>query len=393
MYKDILTAPLSELTQVDFECECGRRHTISIGALEIGSGVSGNVARLAAPYLEKGPALVVCDKNTYAVLGEKIYRQLEDAGLKAYLQIFPEKHLHPDEYALGRLLIEASDEARGCALLIAVGSGTLNDITRLVSGRLGLPYFIVGTAPSMDGYAGNSSPIVCRGSKLSFYSHYADAIIADTAIMSQAPAWMLAAGLGDVLGKYVALADWRLGQDVKGEYRCELISRFMENAVEKCVASAPAAARREEEAIGAMTQALVRAGMAMGLAGVTRPASGCEHHMAHYCDLDLIKRGLDYPLHGNTVGICAMAMLRFYEFAREDGLTGLQTPPAEAVRDMIAAIGGPTRPEQIGIDADLFRRAMLEAGNMRPQYSMLKHVAAHRLLEKYTEKVMKEMAQ
>ena len=60
---------------------------------------------------------------------------------------------------------------------------------------------------------------------------------------------------------------------------------------------------------------------------------------------------------------------------------------------MIAAIGGPTRPEQIGIDADLFRRAMLEAGNMRPQYSMLKHVAAHRLLEKYTEKVMKEMAQ
>ena len=243
----------------------------------------------------------------------------------------------------------------------------------------------------MDGYAGSSSPIVCRGTKTSFYSHYADAIIADTEILAQAPAKMIAAGLGDVLGKYVSLADWKLGADLKGEYRCELISQFMANAVEKCAASAAAAVKRDPDAIGAMMEALVLAGMSMGLAGVTRPASGCEHHMTHYIDIDLIRRGLDYPLHGNTVGISAIAMLRFYEMARRDGLTALETPAPETVRDMIRAVGGPVRPAEIGVDAELFRRAMLEAMNLRPQYSMLKHVNAAGKLEEYTEVVMKEL--
>ena len=391
MEHSILTAPLHELTNVDFQCDCSRRHTIKIGAIEIGSGVSSRTAELAAPYLENGPALVVCDAHTYEILGKKVHEQLVNAGLKADLFIFPDKHLHPDAFALGRLLIEASDEEKGYALLIAVGSGTLNDTTRMISGRLGLPYFIVCTAPSMDGYAGNSSPIVCRGSKISFYSHYADAIIADTAIMAQAPAWMLAAGLGDVMGKYVALADWKLAETVNGEYRCELISQFMANAVEKCAASAEAAARRDEDAIASMTDALLRAGMAMGLANVTRPASGCEHHMTHYCDIDLISRGLDYPLHGNTVGICTLAMLRFYDMARKDGLTSLYTPQAEEIREMIERIGGPTSPLEIGVDKDLFRRAMLNAKDLRPQYSMLRHVANAGLLEKYTDIVMKEM--
>ena len=108
-------------------------------------------------------------------------------------------------------------------------------------------------------------------------------------------------------------------------------------------------------------------------------------------DIDLISLGLDYPLHGNTVGITAMAMLRFYEMARRDGLTELQTPPADLVRGMIERIGGPTRPAQIGVESELFRRAMLEAKNLRPQYSMLKHVDKYGKLEEYTEIVMKEM--
>ncbi len=391
MEKNILTTPLSELTNVDIDCTCGKRHSIHIGTIEISRGASGRVAEIAAPYFAKGPVLVVCDVNTYAVLGKKIHEQLKAAGADADCYVFPEKHLHPDAFAVGRLLIEATDERRNYSLLIAVGSGTLNDITRLVSGRAGLPYFIVGTAPSMDGYAGNSSPIVCRGTKMSFYSHYADAIIADTEIMAQAPAWMLAAGLGDVMGKYVALADWKMDEDLCGAYRCEMISQFMANAVEKCAATAADVARRDPDAVGTMMEALTLAGMAMGLATVTRPASGCEHHMAHYIDIDLISRGLDYPLHGNTVGITAMAMLRFYEMARRDGLTALETPTADVVREMIERIGGPTRPAEIGVEPELFRRAMLEAKNLRPQYSMLKHVDKYGKLEEYTEVVMKEM--
>ena len=388
---DLLNTPIAELTNVDITCSCGKNHSIHIGTIDISRNASDHVADIARPYFERGPILVVCDVNTHAVLGKKVHEQLLAAGADADCYIYPEKHLHPDAFAVGRLLIEATDERRKYGLLIAVGSGTLNDITRLVSGRVGLPYFIVGTAPSMDGYAGNSSPIVCRDTKMSFYSHYADAIIADTTVMAQAPAWMLAAGLGDVMGKYVALADWKMDEDLKGAYRCELISNFMANAVEKCAATAEAVARRDPDAIGTMMEALTMSGMAMGLATVTRPASGCEHHMAHYVDIDLISRGMDYPLHGNTVGITALAMLRFYEMARRDGLTDLETPSADTVREMIERIGGPVRPSEIGVDAELFRRAMLEAKELRPQYSMLKLAYDNGKLEEYTEIVMKEM--
>lgn len=391
MSLDILHTPIEKLTQTDFECECGHRHTIRIGTIDIGPEASAHVPALAAPYFAKGPVLVVCDCHTYEVLGRKVTEDLIAAGAQTDCYVFPEQHLHPDAFALGRLFLEASDETKNYALLIAVGSGTLNDITRLVSGRLGLPYFIVGTAPSMDGYAGNSSPIVCRDTKMSFYSHYADAIVADTTILSQAPSLMLAAGLGDVLGKYVSLADWKLGADLKNEYRCEKISQFMANAVEKCAASAADAAKRDPQAVGAMMEALVLAGMSMGLAGVTRPASGCEHHITHYMDVHLIRAGLDYPLHGNSVGVSAIAMLRFYELARRDGLTKLETPPPAFVADKIRAVGGPTDPAGLGVTPELFREALLNAMNLRPQYSMLKHVAAAGKLEEYTDIVMKEM--
>lgn len=390
MDHEILRRPLAELTDIAFNCACGHDHSIQIGTLTVGPGASKRVAEAAKPYQARR-ILLVADVHTFDVLGERVLAQLKDAGLAADAYVFPEEHLHPDASAVGRLFIEASDEKADYGLLIAVGSGVLNDITRLVSGRLGLPYFIVCTAPSMDGYAGSSSPIVCRGTKLSFYSHYADAIIADTDVMSRAPREMIAAGFGDVLGKYTALADWELGERERGEYRCALISDFMRGALETCAASAEGVAARDPAAVGRLTEALILSGMAMGLAGVTRPASGCEHHIAHYCDIDAVANGRDYPLHGATVGVAELAMLRFYEFARRDGLTDIETPAADAVRKLLLAVGAPVRPAEIGISTELFRRAILEAMHLRPQYSMLKHVAAAGKLDEYTDAVIKEL--
>lgn len=386
----ILKRPIDELTQISFHCDCGHDHSIKIGRLLVGSGVSARVAEVAEPY-KACRVLVVADVNTYAVLGEKVLHQLEDAGFAADAYVFPDHHLHPDAAALGRLFIEASDETKHYGLLIAVGSGVLNDTTRLVSGRLGLPYFIVGTAPSMDGYAGSSSPIVCRDTKMSFYSHYADAIIADTDIMAAAPTKMIAAGFGDVLGKYTALADWVLGESLKGEYRCAAIADFMQGALDTCAASAEGVANRDPSAIGKLVEALILSGMAMGLAQVTRPASGCEHHIAHYCDIDAVANGRDYPLHGATVGVAEIAMLRFYELARRDGLTDIETPSVAEVKRLMQMVQAPVTPAEIGISEELWRRAIMDAMNLRPQYSMLKHVAAAGKLEEYTNIVIEEM--
>ena len=389
MKDKLLTLPIQEMTDISFSCDCGRSHSVKIGTLLIGEGVSRRVPEIAAAY--DGRVLVVADANTYRVLGERVLGDLKDAGREADAFIYPDAHLHPDAYTLGRLFIEASDETRNYRLLIAVGSGTINDVTRIMSGRLGLPYMIVGTAPSMDGYAGTSSPIVCRDNKISFYSHYADAIIADTVVMGQAPNIMIAAGLGDVLGKYVALADWLLDERVMGAYRCELLSQLMMNAVEKCAASAGGVARRDSAAIGSLAEGLVLSGMVMGLAGVTRPASGCEHHITHYCDIDAIRNGRDYTLHGNTVGISTIAMLRLYELARADGLTDIVTPPADDIRRLIAILDGPTRPRDIGIADELYCRAMLEAKNLRPQYSILKHADKYGKLEEYVDIIAGEI--
>lgn len=390
MTDSILHRPLSELTDISFSCDCGHTHSIQIGTLAVGPGASSRVAETAKACAPRR-ILLVADVHTFDVLGSRVLEQLKGAGLDADAYVFPDSHLHPDASAVGRLFLEASDEKAGYSLLIAVGSGVLNDITRLVSGRLGLPYYIVCTAPSMDGYAGSSSPIVCRSTKLSFYSHYADAIFADTEILSRAPREMIAAGFGDVLGKYTALADWELGERERGEYRCALISDFMRGALETCAASAEGVAARDPAAVGHLTEALILSGMAMGLAGVTRPASGCEHHIAHYCDIDAVANHRDYPLHGASVGVAELAMLRFYEFARRDGLTDLETPSADEVRALLLKVGAPVRPDEIGISKELFSRAIREAMNLRPQYSMLRHVAAAGKLDTYADAVVKEL--
>jgi len=391
MNEHILTMPVSEMTGLDFMCECGNRHSVDIGEIIIERGASDKVLEVARKYMKDNNVMVVADCHTWEVLGEKVTAQLTDGGVNVRTLVFPDKHLFPNANTIGHLLIEASDESQPVSLMIAVGSGTLNDVTRLVSGRLGLPYIIVGTAPSMDGYAGNSSPTICRGNKISFYSHYPSAIIADTDIMAQAPEIMISAGFGDVVGKYVALADWILGRDYLDEYYCPFLAKFMANAVEKCVASIDGVAARDPEAIKGQLEALCLAGLAMGLGNTTRPASGSEHQMTHFCDLDCIANGRDYPLHGNTVGVSTIATLRIFELARADGLTDLWTPAVKDVIGLYEKINAPTRPEQLNLSNELWRRAIMEAKDLRDRMGILRLCHEKGKLEEYCDIVMKEM--
>ena len=118
--------------------------------------------------------------------------------------------------------------------------------------------------------------------KITIPALYPVAIVADTAIMKDAPMPMLTAGFGDIIGKYTALADWRLARDVNGEYYCDEVVELVEKAVEKCAANAAGLCARDEEAVRAVTEALILSGIAIGLVGVSRPASGAEHHFSHY---------------------------------------------------------------------------------------------------------------
>ena len=120
-------------------------------------------------------------------------------------------------------------------LVLAVGSGTVNDSCRVASYRLNLPYAIVGTAPSMDGYASAGSPFLFNGSKATVQATTPKYIIADLDVMKDAPWDMMLAGIGDMFGKYTGMLDWELARDYTGEYFCEKIGKDVIDATDKCL--------------------------------------------------------------------------------------------------------------------------------------------------------------
>lgn len=123
-------------------------------------------------------------------------------------------------------------------MIIGVGSGTINDLCRFISYKMNLDYYIVGTAPSMDGYASNVSPLIIKHLKTTYEAHTAKVIIGDLDILAQAPLSMIAAGAGDILGKYVCLTDWQLAHIMNGEYYCPEMADMVRESIQKVVDNA-----------------------------------------------------------------------------------------------------------------------------------------------------------
>jgi len=126
-------------------------------------------------------------------------------------------------------------------------------------------------------------------------------ILADTAVLKDAPMELIRAGYGDIVGKFSALNDWKLSHAVKGEYFCQKVYDLMAEALQKTLTLADGLVRRDEEAVGALMEALVLAGIAMAFAGTSRPASGSEHHLSHYFEVTGLMRQKPYFPHGIDV--------------------------------------------------------------------------------------------
>lgn len=375
---DLLKLEPAQMAGIAFDCACGRHHKVDIGKILIGSGVSSQVAELAAPY-KGGKVFLYGDQNTWWVLGRAVNEQLNTAGFQVKSYVFSKaERLVPDEKSLGRLLIELEP---GTDLIIAVGSGTLNDLGRMLSARLQIPYFIVATAPSMDGYASTVSPLIVEGFKTTYEAVYPKAIIADTEILKDAPLEMLQAGFGDIIGKYNALTDWVLSRELNGEYYCETIVSLVEGAIQKCVENMHAVQGRDEQTIQYIIEALVLSGVAMGMAGNSRPASGAEHHMAHYWEMDALKKGEEHPLHGNAVGAATVVMACVYESMTELLPEACKPQKPEEIAGILRATGAADSPKSLGISRELFHESVLNAKNIRPRYTILQLAANHGLLE------------
>ncbi len=299
------------ITEGEHPCACGRLHSAALRYVKIGPGAVRHLAE-ALRLLSVSRPFVVFDENTLAAAGDRVLSRLGEGGIPHVRFVFdksPQK-MEPDEHAVGALAM-AFDP--GCDGILAVGSGVINDCCKVLAHACGLPLITVGTAPSMDGYASNSSSMVQRRIKVSLYVKCPDALICDTDIMKEAPGQMLMAGLGDMLAKYISVCEWRISHLVTGEYYCESIAGLMRAAVRRCVAMADGLMRREERAVAAVAEGLVLSGIAMSYAGISRPASGLEHYFSHLWEMMALERGEASDLHGIQVGVGTLLTLFLME--------------------------------------------------------------------------------
>lgn len=365
----ILDRPISQWAGMEYSCACGKSHKVDIQAIRVGSGViqelPGILRDLGANHI-----FLVTDNYTYEAAGRQVEQLLDQAGLAYHKRVFQtETPLVPNEYALGSVLAAMTSQDD---MLLAVGSGTLNDVTKYVSARTGVPYVIAATAPSMDGYASTVAPTILDGFKTTLPAVYPAAIVADVDILKDAPMPMLTAGFGDIIGKFTSLADWRLSHQLNGEYYCPEVAGVIEAAVETCAANAQALAQREPQAIQAVTEALILSGLAMGMVGVSRPASGAEHQMAHYWEMDALRRGEEHPLHGNAVGVGTVLAASLYEMAAEYLPQGFAAPDKGQILACLQAAGSCADPKELGIRRELCLESLLHAMELRDRFTVQK---------------------
>ena len=299
-----------ELTKIKSGgCACGKAHINPIGEILVGAGVIKDLPSVLCRMGVKKP-FVLSDINTYKAAGEYVCHVLEQGGVAYKSFTVDEEMPEPDEKTVGSAVMNYD---LSCDAVIAVGSGVINDTGKILAATANKPYIIVGTAPSMDGYASATSSMTRGGLKISLPSKSADVIIGDLDILKNAPMHMLVAGLGDMLAKYISVCEWRIANLITGEYYCEQIASLVRTALKKCVDNAKGLLERNEEAVKAVFEGLVIGGIAMTYAGVSRPASGVEHYFSHVWDMRGVEFGEKVELHGIQCAVGTLLAAKYYE--------------------------------------------------------------------------------
>ena len=312
MEKHLSEMSLAELTREEgIRCSCGKVHRCGLRFFLAGAGAVNSLPEALEQQGRCRP-MVVMDTNTEKAAGARVRAVLAGAGISATEFIFPERDgkMEPDEWAMGSLAM-AMDPA--CDVIVAVGSGVINDCCKVMAHACGLPSMVVCTAPSMDGYCSNSASMIQNRLKVSLYNACPEAIIADTDILATAPDIMLQAGLGDMLAKYVSICEWRISHLVYGDAYCEEIAGMVRACLQKIVEQSDGLMRRDPEALKSVLEGLVISGISMAFAEISRPASGLEHYFSHLWEMQALQRGKPSDLHGIQVGVGTLCTLWIYE--------------------------------------------------------------------------------
>ncbi len=328
------------VNQFNGPCSCGREHRIEVKDIMISSRAAEALyesMRQGALSGYRSP-MIICDENTKAAASGKLAKVWQ---LCSELVLSP-VNLHADNHGVARVhqafaemetqagtsrasVPETEETAASRAgagqkedrpagapdILLAVGSGTVHDLTRYIAHEKGIPFVSVPTAASVDGFVSTVAAMTWFGMKKTLPAVAPAYVYADTEIFSKAPWRLTASGVSDLLGKYVALADWRIVHEVTGEYICERICRMEEEAMEAVCQCMDGLKAGEADAYEKLMYALLLSGLAMQMIGNSRPASCAEHHVSHLWEMEVINDHVD-ALHGEKVSIGTVLNIGLY---------------------------------------------------------------------------------
>ncbi len=376
---------------------------------------------------------VVSDTNTHRVLGARIEHALSAAGLPVIGIVLHGAEVIADERYLMRTLVQAPPEPQ---VFIAAGSGTITDIARYVSFRTGNPFISAPSAASVDGFVSLAAPLVIGGVKDTYTAQGPLAVFADLTTLAEAPRALTAAGFGDLIGKTTSLADWRLGHLLWNEPYDSAIEDRTRRAMNRCIDAAQDIASGSEDGIRLLLEGLIASGLCMRDFGDSRSASGAEHHLSHFWEMQLLKEGRPAIFHGAKVGVASALIARLYDQVRrlsQDGVRDLvqrasapdpahdrdeirqvygegatqieriQAPflsltaaqhnqlrqrvverwadiqaiahtvlPAETITSLLATVGGPTGWQSLGLERRMVEPGLLYGHYLRNRFTVLK---------------------
>jgi glycerol-1-phosphate dehydrogenase [NAD(P)+] len=348
-------------------CACGKTHDFPTKEIFIEPGAARHLPGLMERLSLPKRCVIVCDKNT-APFAEPVARQVGELlhPLKSVIVLNP-ANLHADEHAVEKVENQLPFDA---GWLIAVGSGTIHDITRYVAHHRGIPFLSYPTAASVDGFVSQVCAMTWHGYKVTKPGTAPLAVLADTTVFVAAPYRLTASGMSDVLGKYIALADWKIAHLLGLENHCQTISDIMQEAVDQIRAAMPGVRQGDADAMEQLMSALLLSGIAMQLWGESRPASGGEHHLSHFWEMEVRGDRLD-ALHGEKVGVGLNLLLDFYARIANEGdfaarVTAYKGLPTENIRRIFGSLAddvlAANAPDPL---ANLTREKLLEqSGNI-----------------------------
>jgi glycerol-1-phosphate dehydrogenase [NAD(P)+] len=279
--------------------------------LEIGSNILERVPDIFNSGFGRKKAVVVCDQTTFRVAGERVNDCFVKSGtehLPPFIYMEPSPYAGIENVTLLEEFLKTNE-----AIPVVVGSGTLNDLTKLASARAGRPYMCVATAASMDGYTAFGASITYHGAKQTFPCPAPKAMVADVEIIRHAPPLMTASGYADLFAKVTAGADWILADALGVEPIDNQAWAIVQGGLRDALADPGGAKEGKLASVTSLIEGLILGGFAMQWSQSSRPASGAEHQFSHLWNMEHHTYLGKTPSHGFQVGVATLAITRLYE--------------------------------------------------------------------------------